>query len=392
MDPLSAAASIVGILGAAATINTILKKIVGTVKNAPQQVQNLLVEVSDIAACLGQLQTFLLGTATISRSRAALLMVDQIAVTLTNCVLAFSELEEIIDELRLNQLNSPASIRLKFIASETDIAKLVARLHASKVSLNLMLTTLTWSVLAKNFGRRDQFANELSGHSNSIEEAQTSIERLTMLVHQVLQSNREISERLASLRARSSIVSSISLSTIQRNQENDDATTIRPRRWSSKKEASLELSQTTSIGFAFEQELQSSRVYRRNLVGDRESLVSSALDHSMRWSFLSDLNLTEVTRSSVISLPISSQELWNSSRYEAGCERDVRPLQFSFETEDLPPGPPGTAAGSASVVDEPAIPYARYPNQPISLFQLCKGCGKVLLNPIVGCSTINLAY
>ena len=70
-------------------------------------------------------------------------MVDQIAITLTNCVLIFSEPEEIIDELSLDLPNPPASTRLKFIPKEAAIAKLLARPHASKVSLNLMLTTLT---------------------------------------------------------------------------------------------------------------------------------------------------------------------------------------------------------------------------------------------------------
>jgi len=144
MDPLSAAASIVGLLGAAATITTILKAIVATVKHTPQLVANLLIEVSDIASCLGQLQAFLSGAVAISRSRKSLLMVDQIAVTLTNCVLIFSELEETIEKLKLNPPILPATIRLRFTSKEAAITKLLTRLHASKLSLTLMLTTLTW--------------------------------------------------------------------------------------------------------------------------------------------------------------------------------------------------------------------------------------------------------
>ena len=386
MDPLSAAASIVGILGAAATVSPILKTIIDTVKDAPQLAQNVLVEVSDITACLRQLQTFLLGTANISRSRAALLMVDQVAVTLTNCVMIFSELEEIIDELRLNHPTHPANVRLKFISKKAAIAKLLARLHASKVSLNLMLTTLTWLVLTKISPKRAQFTDELPGHSNSIEEAQTSIESLTMLVHQVLQSNREMSERLASLRIRSSITSSKSSTSLSEQKENDDdASTIRPRIPVDGNEANMELSQAIKFRFAFEKDLQSSRVYQRNLMGDRGSFVSSAFDHSIGWSFLSGLSLTEVTCSSVISLPISPQDLWNSSHYEAACERADRPLQFSSEAEDLPWKPPGVGASNASVMDGSVNPSFRYPNQPISISQLCKGCDKVLFKPAVDC-------
>ncbi len=144
MDPLSAAASIAGLLGAAATITTVLRPVISTIKDAPPLVGNLLVEVSDITACLSQLEAFLSGTAAASRSRKSLLMVDQIVVTLTNCVLIFSELEETIDNLKLNQPTLPANIRLRFMSKEAAIAKILTRLQASKLSLNLMLTTLTW--------------------------------------------------------------------------------------------------------------------------------------------------------------------------------------------------------------------------------------------------------
>ena len=149
MDPLSASASIVGLLGAAATISTILKTIVGTVKNAPQLAVNLLAEMADITASLGQVQGFLLGTDAILRSRTSLIMVDQIVVALTNCVLIFSELEETVHKLELTQPILPANTRLKFVLKEAAISKLLTRLQASKSSLNLILITLTWSVAFK---------------------------------------------------------------------------------------------------------------------------------------------------------------------------------------------------------------------------------------------------
>lgn len=144
MDPLSAAASIVGLLGAAATVTTILKAIVAAMEHTPQLVANLLIEVSDIASCLGQLQAFLTGAVATSRSRKSLLMVDQIAVALTNCVLIFSELENTVEMLKLDLPFLPRTIRLRFMAKEAAITKLLTRLNASKLSLTLMLTTLTW--------------------------------------------------------------------------------------------------------------------------------------------------------------------------------------------------------------------------------------------------------
>lgn len=62
MDPLSAAGSIVGLIGVTATTTRILKTFINTVKNAPDLAKNVLAEVTEISACLTQLQAFLLGT------------------------------------------------------------------------------------------------------------------------------------------------------------------------------------------------------------------------------------------------------------------------------------------------------------------------------------------
>ncbi len=143
MDPISAVASIVGLLGAAAKISESLFKFIRSAKDAPKLASSVLQEVSDTSACLNQLQSYLMGNKTTSRPHGNLLMVEQIIVALSNCVLVFSELEEIVDSLKLS--NRTQSGRMaQWVLKEQTIKNLLTRLHSSKLSLNLMMTTLTW--------------------------------------------------------------------------------------------------------------------------------------------------------------------------------------------------------------------------------------------------------
>lgn len=145
MDPLSIAASIVGLLGATAKFSTILTTFIRNTNDAPKLANGVLQEVSDISACLAQLQAFLLGTRVGSRSRTALIMVEQVVVTLTSYVMTFSELDEILssfDEITPIRFGG----RIAWMMKEPQLTRLCQRLSSSRQSLNLMLTTLTWYV------------------------------------------------------------------------------------------------------------------------------------------------------------------------------------------------------------------------------------------------------
>ena len=100
MDPISAVASIVGLVGAAAKVSECLFKFIRHVKHAPKLASSVPQEVSYISACLGQLQSLLMDGKAASRSHENLLMVEQIIAALSNCVLIFSELEEMVEPLK----------------------------------------------------------------------------------------------------------------------------------------------------------------------------------------------------------------------------------------------------------------------------------------------------
>ena len=145
MDPLSVAASVVGVLGAAAKVSEVLTTFIRGAKGAPALANGVLQEVSDIRVCLTQLQSFLLGTRVGARSRTALIMVEQVVVTLTSCVLTFSELEEALEPLK-DRTPEQIGSRFAWMWKEHTLGRLCLRLNSNRQSLNLMLTILTWYV------------------------------------------------------------------------------------------------------------------------------------------------------------------------------------------------------------------------------------------------------
>lgn len=144
MDPISITASFVGILGAAAKLCALLTKIVTDVNGAPKAAERVLMEVFDITTCLAQLQEYLLIPRAGSRSRKALIMVREVQATLANTVIVFSQLEQIVDSMKLDRPMG-TTVRLEWALKENGINKLLYRLQSSKTSLNLILTTLSWS-------------------------------------------------------------------------------------------------------------------------------------------------------------------------------------------------------------------------------------------------------
>ena len=144
MDPLSITAAMVGLLGAVAKISSSLTYFIDNVKGASALAHEVREEISDIRTCLAQLQTIVFGTGVESRSRVALVMIDQIVVTLTTSVLNFSKLEEIVDSLNIYDSPMQGLTKLRWARKEKSIRAILNRLQVSKMSLNLMLTTLTW--------------------------------------------------------------------------------------------------------------------------------------------------------------------------------------------------------------------------------------------------------
>ena len=143
MDPLSISASFIGITTAAVQVSHLLKRFIDGANDAPNSARAVRMELTGINACLQQLQGFLLGKEEAPKSRRSLVMIEQIVVIFTDCVSIFSELEQTLESLQTGE-HMRVIDRLKWSWKETTISKILARLHSSKTSLDMLLTILTW--------------------------------------------------------------------------------------------------------------------------------------------------------------------------------------------------------------------------------------------------------
>ena len=146
MDPLSVAASVVGLLGAAGKITSVLHGFVTKIKDAPSLARTVVIEVADITAALGQLQAYVLGTASANPARSNLILLEQVLVTLSGCVATYSELEAAVDSLNIS-IDMGIFDRAVWTLKEPGLVAIVQRLQNHKSSLTLMLTILQWYVI-----------------------------------------------------------------------------------------------------------------------------------------------------------------------------------------------------------------------------------------------------
>lgn len=142
MDPLSVSASIIGVLGAAAKVSSVLITFAQNTKAAPKLVQTVLADINGLSTVLSHLQAYLIGYITPSKSRASLILVEQVLVTLTECVITFSELEDVLGTSK----DMGVLDRIKWAIKESKISDIQRRLQTDKSSLTLMLTILQWFV------------------------------------------------------------------------------------------------------------------------------------------------------------------------------------------------------------------------------------------------------
>lgn len=150
-----------------------------------------------------------------------------------------------------------------------------------------------------------------------MEEAESAMTRLCDRVEQVLADNQDMSRRLRNMDDKPQ--SSYSLGT----GPGDDASTTSSRTFTPPPQGLPpnnlpESVQRNNFGFAFEEDLLASRVYRKPLFSDsRSSLVTSAA-RTTASSVLSALSLTDVSNISILAVPICAGEISNQDRYTFG--------------------------------------------------------------------------
>lgn len=133
MDPLSVAASVVGLATAAERITTLLYDFINSANDAPGLVRDVMAEVNSVNSVICGLQTFLRGNTprgSGSREREAMITVENLVVTLTGCVHTFSELSTEVNSLEFRE---------GWGVKEEIMSRLFQRLQTHNSSLTLML-------------------------------------------------------------------------------------------------------------------------------------------------------------------------------------------------------------------------------------------------------------
>lgn len=125
---------------------------------------------------------------------------------------------------------------------------------------------------------------------------------LTSLVQEVLKANVNMAARLKSLERMHPALAA-SMCTSQNDNARSEGTDSRA------------VSRRTYYRFTFEEELETSPVYKRAGLNHIRYSISSTSSYGP--SYLSGLSLSDVSNVSAIALPISPMELWNHQRYRS---------------------------------------------------------------------------
>ncbi|KAI1366498.1 hypothetical protein F5Y08DRAFT_133729 [Xylaria arbuscula] len=290
MDPLSVAASVVGLLAAGGKMTSLLFTVITKWRDSPALARSILFEVADISAALGQLQEYLSNRLQASAERGSLIMFDQLLTTLTGCVTTYSDIQFILTALNISE-DMTSFDRIRWMRQEDQLNTLVQRLQSHKSSLTLMLTII---------------------QCHTMQEAQSSTQRLCILVEQVLASNQDLSERLRGLEREGSI--------INRAQSNilpaDDASTMQQS--GIERQSIAEIRNTLVTRFAFDDDLKASRPYKKAVYRYSQASITSTALHTAALSVFSKLSLSQVSSISLYALPIWASDIHNSDVYVFG--------------------------------------------------------------------------
>ena len=172
--------------------------------------------------------------------------------------------------------------------------------------------------------------------STSVGEAQASVSELATLVTQVLESNQEMSRRMAKIEQWTferlpSTFSTLtgrdalpSPSVVGTNTIEDNESVIAMKGLISDSQNGTNGEPIRTFGFSFDQDLKTSRPYTQAMKRHTVWSTASSEIHTMGWSCLSGLSLAEVSQISVINLPVFRQDLWNGQHYASSKIEDFR--------------------------------------------------------------------
>ncbi|EWG47694.1 hypothetical protein FVEG_07748 [Fusarium verticillioides 7600] len=248
------------------------------------------------------LQSLTKNLGSVNIQHAALIGVNQVVAVLTDGVLLYSELHKELQSLWTKDSveKVPLRGRLQWVWKESTFITLLNRLQSFKSSMTLVLMILQ--------SDSDQIAKEhqeqLSNNVQALLDNNTALSRRLMNLEDALDSQTIISRRMSII----SLSASPSRNASQQLTAESPATSIAT-------ENSLAISK-----FDFEEDLESSRVYRRAVRETMDYSFRSSIAGSHSWSVFSGLSLGDISIMPVIALPVYQDDITNAEHYDFGEE------------------------------------------------------------------------
>ncbi|KAI0543207.1 P-loop containing nucleoside triphosphate hydrolase protein [Xylaria digitata] len=318
-DPLSIAASVAGLIALSGSIYKVIGDFVEQAANPPQSAHALLLEVSEMRMVLKSLSDLIDNFLVYPPKRRALVQLDHLIICLTQTVLSFSELEKFVNPWVTRPQRSLWQ-RWKFNSQGERITRFNSKLQQNKISISLVLSILQCE------SDTDAQQHRLSLHDmmrRIIDENKEIRARVDQLGSLFMSSAPSITTTFGRLETTPSVGSMARTA----EEVDDGASTIRiVRRTSHRYSATRPVPVSFALGLSgflsepdlslpFENELAQSLVYRRVRGGECDISFTTSQPMSGIWSMLSGLSLGQVSNISVIALPITLNDISNSSWY-----------------------------------------------------------------------------
>ena len=147
-----------------------------------------------------------------------------------------------------------------------------------------------------------------------MDEAENAMCRLTAMIELVLAQNRDISLRLRNLDPQS--LDEDTSTTIANDAASYTSSPTTPT--NNVEPIKSEGVQRNVLGFAFEEQLFASKVYRKPLFSRSGESLKTSSARTTGSSILSGFSLTDISNISVLAVPIYAHEISNSERYQFG--------------------------------------------------------------------------
>lgn len=143
-DPLSVAASIIGIIAAAGKVAETLGPFVSNVKDTKNIARTIQNQAKDSRSILQALQRLFDDLEQSPRRRRELIQIDQLRATLLDGAVIFSDLEPVV--LQLGPAHESLRNRVQWVRKKDQLETFISRLELFKSSITVMLNILQWYV------------------------------------------------------------------------------------------------------------------------------------------------------------------------------------------------------------------------------------------------------